>query len=75
MYDARFRGLDEALAKIGGQPMNDGWRWTSEADHDPECNSSIAFIYGGLTGSVGNSSKYGTYSVRPVAAFRNDRDE
>ncbi|WP_418974562.1 hypothetical protein [Alistipes sp.] len=75
MYDARFRGLDEALAKIGGQPMNDGWRWTSEADHDPECNSSIAFIYGGLTGSVGNSSKYGTYSVRPVGAFRIDRDE
>ncbi len=75
LYDARFRGLDDALTKIGGQPINDGWRWTSEADHDPECNSSIAFIYGGLTGSVGNSSKYGTYSVRPVGAFRIDRDE
>ena len=75
MYDARFRGLDEALAKIGGQPINDGWRWTSEADPDPEYNSYSAFVYYGYTGYVGSNDKYYTLSVRPVGIFRIDRDE
>lgn len=70
MYDARFRGLDEALTKIGGQPIKDGWRWTSEADPDPEYNSNSAFIYYGGTGNMGNNYKYNTYAVRPVSAFK-----
>lgn len=41
MYDARFRGLDEAFKKIGGEPATT-IGWTSEADPDPEYNSSSA---------------------------------
>ena len=51
MYDARFRGLDEAFKKIGGEPATT-IGWTSEADPDPECNSTNAFVYNGGTGSV-----------------------
>lgn len=50
MYDARFRGLDEAFKKIGGEPATT-IGWTSEADPDPEYNSSSAFIYLGFTGN------------------------
>ena len=48
MYNARFRGLDEAFEKIGGKPATNGC-WTSEADPDPEYNSSNAFFYYGCT--------------------------
>ena len=51
MYDARFRGLDEALKKIGGKPITT-IGWTSEADPDPEYSSDIAFVYSGRTGYV-----------------------
>lgn len=70
MYDARFRGLDEAFRKIDGKPIDDGWHWTSEADPDPECSSNFAFVYNGLAGNVNNNGKYGTASVRPVSAFK-----
>lgn len=66
MYDARVRGLDEALKKIGGKPITT-IGWTSEADPDTESNSNIAFIYSGGTGSVFNSGKCGAFAVRPVA--------
>lgn len=69
MYDARFRGLDEAFKKIGGEPATT-IGWTSEADPDPEYNSSGAFFYGGSTGSVSNSNKCNTHAVRPVSAFK-----
>ena len=69
MYDARFRGLDEAFKKIGGEPATT-IGWTSEADPDPEYSSGNAFIYYGYTGGVGNSSKYNTIAVRPVSAFK-----
>ena len=69
MYDARFRGLDEALKKIGGKPVTT-IGWTSEADPDPEYNSYYAFICSGSTGSVGSSYKHGAYAVRPVSAFK-----
>ena len=68
MYDARFRGLDEAFEKIGGKPATNIY-WTSEADPDPEYNSSGAFIYIGGAG-MGGSSKYNAYAVRPVSAFK-----
>lgn len=69
MYDARFRGLDEAFEKIGGKPATNIY-WTSEADPDPEYNSNYAFIYGGGTGSMSSSSKYLASAVRPVSAFK-----
>ena len=69
MYDARFRGLDEALKKIGGKPITT-IGWTSEADPDPEYNSVSAFVYGGSTGCVVSSSKYDALAVRPVSAFK-----
>lgn len=69
MYDARFRGLDEAFEKIGGKPATNVY-WTSEADPDPECNSNYAFIYYGFTGIMSNSYKYTTNAVRPVSAFK-----
>lgn len=69
MYDARFRGLDEAFKKIGGEPATT-IGWTSEADPDPEYNSNSAFIYGGYTGHVNGNNKYSTSAVRPVSAFK-----
>lgn len=69
MYDARFRGLDEAFKKIGGKPATT-IGWTSEADPDPEYNSYGAFIYGGSTGFVNYGSKCSTRAVRPVSAFK-----
>ena len=69
MYDARFRGLDEAFKKIGGEPATT-IGWTSEADPDPEYNSSSAFVYSGYTGIVGSYGKYLTDAVRPVSAFK-----
>lgn len=70
MYDARFRELDEAFRKIGGKPIDYDWRWTSEADPDPKCNSLDAFLYYGDAGIVYTSYKCGSYSVRPVSAFK-----
>ena len=67
MYDARFRGLDEAFKKIGGEPATT-IGWTSEAD--PECNSGNAFVDDGGTGSVNYGNKYYTIAVRPVSAFK-----
>lgn len=69
MYDARFRGLDEAFKKIGGEPATT-IGWTSEADPDPEYNSSSAFFYRGYSGNVYTFSKYSTTAVRPVSAFK-----
>lgn len=67
MYDARFRGLDEAFKKIGGEPATT-IGWTS--DPDPEYNALNAFVYNGNTGNVSNSYKYSTTAVRPVSAFK-----
>nr|DAZ08331.1 MAG TPA: protein of unknown function DUF3988 [Caudoviricetes sp.] len=69
MYDARFRGLDEAFKKIGGKPATT-IGWTSEADPDPEYSSNSAFFYSGSTGIVLNYYKYSAYAVRPVSAFK-----
>lgn len=69
MYDARFRGLDEAFKKIGGEPATT-IGWTSEADPDPEYYSYSAFVYYGYTGYVHYYTKYSTYAVRPVSAFK-----
>lgn len=67
MYDARFRGLDEAFKKIGGEPATT-IGWTSEADPDPEYNSSTAVVYDGGTGNVGNYIQ--VWHVRRASGFR-----
>lgn len=69
MYDARFRGLDEAFKKIGGEPATT-IGWTSEADPDPEYNSYSAFFYSGGTGGVCYGNECSAYAVRPVSAFK-----
>ena len=69
MYDARFRGLDEALKKIGGKPITT-IGWTSEADPDPEYGSYVAFFYGGRSGYVRYYNECSTLAVRPVSAFK-----
>lgn len=70
MYDARFRGLNEAFKKIGGKPATNAY-WTSDADPDPEYNSNGAFLYYGDTGNMYNYyCKYNTLAVRPVSAFK-----
>lgn len=67
MYDARFRGLDEAFKKIGGEPATT-IGWTS--DPDPEYNSALAFVYYGYVGSVHSNFKNNMYAARPVSAFK-----
>lgn len=65
MYDARFRGLDEAFKKIGGKLAINIY-WTSEVSPNPEHNSNRAFLYSGYACLVGNDYKYNTGAVRPV---------
>lgn len=69
MYDARFRGLDEAFEKIGGKPARTTG-WTSEADPDPKYSSRNAFIYNGNSGGVVSSDKHNMLVVRPVRLFK-----
>ena len=72
IYDARFQGLDDALALIGGTPVHTGdarWIWTEDEDPDPEYDSNGAFGFYGYDGGVYYYDKYGTYAVRPVSAF------
>lgn len=72
IYDARFQGLDDALALIGGTPVHTGdarWIWTEDEDPDPEYYSKFAFFFTGSYGSVYFDDKYYTGAVRPVSAF------
>lgn len=72
IYDARFQGLDDALAIIGGTPVHTGdarWIWTEDEDPDPEYISNYAFFFYGNLGYVGNYAKYNTLTVRPFSAF------
>ena len=65
-----FEGAQKAAAEYRkGKPVTT-IGWTSEADPDPEYTSGYAFVYGGGTGGVVNSSKCYTYAVRPVSAFK-----
>lgn len=68
IYDARFRGLDEAMQLIGGDPLTNSY-WTCEADPDPEFTIHLAFIYHGYSGNVLATTKTNTNGVRPLAEF------
>lgn len=61
IYEARFQGLDKALALIGGTPLYEGdanWMWTGDEDPDPECGGNSAFLLNGCTGAVINEYKH-----------------
>lgn len=59
LYDARFHGLDEAVALTGGEFGKPGrWFWTCERDADPNYASTAWFFYGtyGTLGAYNVSS-------------------
>lgn len=58
IYDARFQGLDEAIALTGGNYAHNpdrNWYWTSEKDSDPK------YAYGAWCSVGGSGCMY--YSV------------
>ena len=71
IYDARFRGLDDAMKEIGGDSLRKVY-WTSEADSDPQCGADGAVFFNGHTGNLYADCKYVQFSVRPVLAFSID---
>lgn len=68
IYDARFKGLDEAMKEIGGDKLKECY-WTCEADSDPQYYGDHAVCFSGCYGDLDNHFKYGKCSVRPVLAF------
>lgn len=67
MYDARFRGLDEAFKKIGGEPATT-IGWTSEADPDPEYDSNRRVRLRRHHGQRGQQLQ--VFHVRRASGFR-----
>ena len=56
--------IDNALAQIGKVGITNGRYWSSE-----KYKSDRAWAFHMLNGSTNRSFKFGTYSVRAVAAF------
>ena len=71
IYDARFRGLDDAMKEIGGDSLRKVY-WTSEADSDPQYGAGCAVFFDGGTGNLHAGNECSQYSVRPVLAFSID---
>jgi len=67
VYDARFAGLDEAVALLGGTPLIE-ITWTRDEDKDPDY-AAAAWLVGMYTGSVNNNTTSYGFRVRPVSAF------
>ncbi len=67
LYDARFAGLDEAIALLAGTTP---WEitWTRDEDKDPDYASSAWYVYMN-SGHVYYSTKTNVYRVRPLSAF------
>lgn len=67
LYDARFAGLDEAIALLAGTPLQE-ITWTRDEDKDPDCASNAWYVtmYAGYVNYYAKS--YGN-RVRPVSAF------
>ena len=55
--------IQTALRDNGGDELGDKWYWTKS-----EYNANYTWLYHGNIGSVDNTSKYYSYSVRPVLA-------
>ena len=67
LYDARFAGLDEAIALLAGTlPLE--ITWTRDEDKDPDY-ATYAWLVSLLTGFVITTSKTDGFRVRPVSAF------
>lgn len=70
IISAYRKEIDEALKKIGGEPLK-GWFWTSE-EYIPddanvaECSALIAWYYNGYYGALNYYFKYFTYQSRPT---------
>lgn len=70
IISAYRKEIDEALKKIGGEPLK-GWFWTSE-EYIPddanvaECNASYAWCYIGDYGTLLYGIKYNTSQSRPT---------
>ena len=69
IYDARFRGLDDAMKEIGGDSLRKVY-WTSEADSDPQYYADNAVFFNGDTGGLYGNIKCTQYSVRPVCEIK-----
>lgn len=67
MYDARLRGLNVALAAIGGKPALSVY-WT--CDVDPEYSYFRSFIYKGVSGDILGFYRDMSFAVRPGRSFR-----
>lgn len=67
IYDARYHGLVEAMALIGGEDPCE-WVWTSEEDADPQYNASDAWRVDLANGNVYSHSKTYGRQVRLIAS-------
>lgn len=71
LYDARFQGLDEAVALIGGNfAQTYGAHWTCERDANLRCNANVAWSSHGSSGCAVNYVLCGTFSALPVALLK-----
>ena len=62
--------IDEALKKIGGEPLK-GWFWTSEEYIPDDANvaeysANAAWYYNGYGGTLDRYGKYSTGQSRPI---------
>lgn len=69
LYYASYKGLNDAIRLIGGDPLLNYMNWTCEEHPHPEYSSDFAFACDEEDGDVSNYSKYYKYRVRPVSAF------
>ncbi len=67
IYDARFKGLDDAMKEIGGDTLEEIY-WTSEVDSDTQYTANHAVCFCGYTGNL-YANKLNQFSVRPVQSF------
>jgi len=70
LYDARFHGLDEAVALTGGEFGKPGrWFWTCERDADPNY-AHTAWLFGGSYGYRYNVFVYGANRCQAVTLLK-----
>lgn len=70
IISAYRKEIDEALKKIGGEPLK-GWFWTSEEYIPDDANvaeyaANLAWYYYGNFGTLGNIYKYNPIQSRPT---------
>ena len=71
LYDARFQGLDEAVALIGGNfAQTYRAHWTCERDANPRCGAYNAWCSYGADGYAGNNNLCNAFSALPVALLK-----